>query len=114
MKIIKNLYFPCFILTAVFAGFNGYAADQSICHADANVIFYNDGSLQSCRLKSDYDVNSIQCKKDGPVSFYGNGNLESCVLSTSASIGMINCKQNGQIIFYVDGKLKSCMKPGDG
>jgi hypothetical protein len=111
MKIRKTLFFQCLALTAVLAGFNVYAADQSICHSGANVVLHNDGSIQACQLKDDYDVNSIQCKKDGPVSFYTNGNLESCVLSKPTAVGMIKCKQNGPISFYIDGKLKSCVKP---
>jgi antitoxin component YwqK of YwqJK toxin-antitoxin module len=110
MKIIKILFSQCLAL-AVLASFNVYAADQSICHSGANVELYNDGSLKACRLKKDYDVNSIQCKNDNLASFYANGSLESCVLSKPTSIGMIKCKQNGLISFYIDGKLKSCMKP---
>ena len=62
MKIIKTLFFQCLAVTAVLAGFNVYAADQSICHSGANVL-HNDGSLQACQLKDDYDVNSIQLKR---------------------------------------------------
>ncbi|NTW44010.1 MAG: hypothetical protein A4E69_01135 [Syntrophus sp. PtaB.Bin138] len=115
MKVIRILFCQCLALTAVLAGFNVYAVDQSICHSGANVSLYSDGSLKACQLKSDYavsyDANSIRCKKDGPVSFYTNGNLESCVLSIPTSIDMIKCKQNGLISLYIDGKLKSCVKP---
>jgi hypothetical protein len=111
MKIRKILFFQILLLTSLSAGFNVFAADQSICHSSAKVSLHNDGSLQACQLKNDYDVNSIQCKGNGPVSFYNNGNIESCMLSGPTSIGMIKCKQNGTISFYMDGKLKSCVKP---
>ena len=110
MKMIKIL-FSQGLAFAVLASFNVYAADLSICHSGSNVELYNDGSLRACRLKKDYDANSIQCKKEGPVSFYTNGNLESCVLSKPTSVGMIKCKQDGPITFFIDGNLKSCVKP---
>ena len=111
MKIIKTLFFQCLALAAVFAGFNVYAADQSICHSGTNVALHNDGSLKACRLKNDFDANSIRCKNDDAISFYSNGNLESCVLSMPATIDMNKCEQDGLISFYIDGKLKSCRKP---
>jgi hypothetical protein len=111
MKIIKILFFQSLALTFLLAGSNVLAADQSICHPGAKVLLYNDGSLQACQLKNDYDVNSIQCKSNALVNFYNNGSLESCVLAKSTSIGMIKCQHNGLISFFIDGNLKSCMKP---
>jgi hypothetical protein len=111
MKIITTLLFQSLALTLVFAIFNVYAADQSICHSGANVALHNNGSLRACQLKKDFDANNIRCKNNGPVSFYNNGNLESCMLSTEATIGDNKCKENGLISFYIDGKLKSCVKP---
>jgi len=111
MKIIKILFFQSLALIFLLAGFNVFAADQSICHPGAKILLYANGSLQACKLKNDYDVNSIQCKGDAPVSFYNNDSLESCVLAKSTSIGMIKCQQNSLILFFMDGNLKSCMKP---
>ncbi len=111
MKIIKILFFQGLALASVFASFNVYAVDKSICNPGANVVLHNNGSLKACQLKDDYDANKIQCKKDYDVSFYDNGNLESCVLSKPATIAKNKCEQGGQISFYIDGKLKSCVKP---
>jgi hypothetical protein len=111
MKIINTFFFQLLALTVVLGSFNAYAADQSICHSGAKVELNDDGSVRACRLKSDYDVNSIQCKNNSPISFYNNGNLESCVLSKPASIDMNKCMQDGQITFYINGNLKSCVKP---
>lgn len=111
MRIIKILCFQGLALTFLLAGFNVFAADQSICHSGAKVLLHNNGSLQACQLKSDYDVNSIQCKNNTPISFYSDGSLESCVLTKSTSIGMIQCQQNGVISYFIDGNLKSCTKP---
>ncbi len=108
---IKFLLFSILVLTSFMVSFHVFAADQSICHSGTKVSLHNDGSLQSCQLKSDYDVNSIQCKSNGPITFYSNGSLESCLLAKSTSIGMIKCQQNGSITFFMDGNLKSCMKP---
>ena len=113
MKIIKTLFFHSLVLTLLLAGFNAYAADQSICHSGTKILLHNNGSLQTCQLKSNYDVNSIQCKGDAPISFYSNDRLESCVLAQSTSIGMIQCQQNGLITFFIDGNLKSCTKPSN-
>jgi hypothetical protein len=44
------------------------------------------------------------------IVFYDNGNLESCLLYESITIGEDNCKGDGLISFFIDGKLKSCMK----
>jgi len=111
MKIIKFLCFQGLALAFLLAGFNVFAADQSICHPGAKVLLNNDGSLQACQLKSDYDINSIQCKNNALISFYNNGSLESCMLAKSTSIGMIKCQQNGLISYFIDGNLKSCTKP---
>lgn len=111
MKMIRNLFFHGLVLTLLLAGFNVFAANQSICHPGAKILLYNNGSLQSCQLKDDYDVNSIQCKSNRPISFYNNDSLESCVLSKSTSVGMTECRQNSLISFFMDGKLKSCTKP---
>jgi len=111
MKLIKILFCHSLVLTFLMTGFTVFAADQSICHSGAKVLLHNNGSLQACQLKNDYDVNSIQCKSNASISFYSNGSLESCVLSKSASIGMIKCQQNGLISFFIDGNLKSCTKP---
>jgi hypothetical protein len=59
----KDSVFPVFGISRI-GWFYVYAADQSICHSGANVEFYKDGSLKACRLKKDYDMNSIQCKAD--------------------------------------------------
>ena len=111
MKISTILIFLSLALALVLAGFTVYAADQSICHSGANVIFYENGSLKACQVEKDYDANGIQCKSNGSVSFYDNGNLESCVLSKPASLDMNKCKEGGLVSFYIDGKLKSCVKP---
>jgi len=113
MRILKILFFQSLVLTFLLAGFNAFAADQSICHSGTKILLYSDGSLQTCQLKDDYDVNSIQCKRNAPVHFYNNGSLESCVLAKSTSIGMIPCRQNGVISFFIGGNLRSCMKPGN-
>lgn len=114
MKIIKSLFFQSLILGSVFAsvfvGLNIFAADQSICKPGANVVFYNNGALKSCRLNDDYDANKIRCKNGGTASFYQNGKLESCVLYADLTIDNSKCKADGQISFYNDGRLKSCMK----
>lgn len=111
MNIIKFLFFQGLVITFLLAGFNVFAADQSICHSGTKILLYDNGSLQACQLKSNYDVNSIQCKGDAPINFYTNDSLESCVLAKSTSIGMIKCQQNGLITFFIDGNLKSCTKP---
>ena len=110
MKIIKILFFQCLALISILAGFNVYAADQSICNPGANVVLHNNGLLKSCQLKDDYDANNIRCKNGGSVSFYSNGKLESCILSAEATIAESKCRADGLISFYIDGKLKSCMK----
>jgi len=112
MKIMKILFFQCLALALALASFNVYAADQSICNPDANITFHKDGTLRSCQLKDDYDVNNIQCKGDYYVSFYENGNLESCILSSEATIDENTCKEDSQISFYVNGQMKACLKPG--
>jgi hypothetical protein len=111
MKIIKILFFQSLVLTFLLAGFTVFAADQSICHSGGKILLYNNGSLQTCQLKNDYNVNSIQCKGNASINFYNNDALESCVLAESTSIGMIKCQRNGLISFFMDGNLKSCMKP---
>jgi hypothetical protein len=109
-----SIYSLSLALVSVLAGFNVYAADQSICHAGTNVLLYDNGSLKACQLENNYDANNIQCKSNSLVSFYDNGNLESCVLSKPAAIDMnTSCKEDGLISFYLDGKLKSCVKPGN-
>ncbi|MEN6360860.1 MAG: hypothetical protein ABFD63_02565 [Smithella sp.] len=110
MKIIKILFVQSLALALALAGFNLYAADQSICNPDTKVALHNNGTLKSCQLKDDYAANNVQCKNDYPVSFYENGNLESCMLSSEATLAGNNCKQDGLISFYIDGKLKSCVK----
>ena len=110
MKIIKTLFFQSLVLTSVLASFNVYAANQSICQSDANVVLHDNGLVKSCQLKDDYDANNIRCKNGGSVSFYSNGKLESCVLSADATIAESKCNADGLISFYIDGKLKSCMK----
>ncbi|PKN18972.1 MAG: hypothetical protein CVU71_09300 [Deltaproteobacteria bacterium HGW-Deltaproteobacteria-6] len=112
MKSIRNLFFHGLALTFLLTGFNVFAADQSICHSGAKIILYNNGSLQSCQLKDDYDVNRIPCKGNRPISFYNNDSLESCVLAKSTSVGMTECRQNSLISFFMDGNLKSCTTPG--
>jgi antitoxin component YwqK of YwqJK toxin-antitoxin module len=110
MKIIKILFFQSLVLTFLLACFNVFAADQSICNTGANVVLHNNGSLKSCQLKDNYDVNNITCKNGGTVSFYSNGKLESCVLYAEVTISKSKCKEDALISFYTDGKLKSCMK----
>jgi len=110
MKIIKFLFFQSLVLTFLLAGFNVFAADQSICNSDANVVLYHNGSLKSCQLKDNYDANKITCKNGGSISFYGNGKLESCVLYAEVTISKSRCKADALISFYLDGKLNSCMK----
>jgi hypothetical protein len=111
MNILKILFFEGLVLIFLAAGFSVFAADQSICHSGAKILLYNNGSLQTCQLKSDYDVNGIQCKSNTAINFYNNDRLESCTLAKSTSIGMVKCQQNGLISFFIDGKLKSCTKP---
>lgn len=110
MKIIKILFFQNLVLTFLLAGFNVFAADQTICNTGTNVVLHNNGSLKSCQLKDNYDVNNITCKNGGTVSFYSNGKLESCVLYAEVTISKSKCKADALISFYTDGKLKSCMK----
>lgn len=111
MNILKILSLEGLVLIFLAAAFNVFAADQSICHPGAKISLYNNGSLQTCQLKSDYDVNGIQCKSNAAINFYNNDSLESCMLAKSTSIGMVKCRQDGLISFFIDGKLKSCMKP---
>jgi hypothetical protein len=111
MKNSAILLFLSSALATVLAGYNVYAADQSICHSGTNVLLYDNGSLKTCQLEKDYDANSVQCKSNNSISFYNNGNLESCVLSKPATVDMNKCKEDGLVSFYIDGKLKSCMKP---
>lgn len=113
MNILKYLFFQSLVLTFLLSGFNVFAADQSICHSGTKILLYDNGSLQTCQLKDDYDTNSIQCKGNARITFYNNGNLESCVLARSTSIGMIKCQQDGLIVFFIDGNLKSCTKPNE-
>jgi len=113
MKITKTMFFGNLVLISVllFACFDVYAVDQSICNPGSNVVLHTNGSLKTCRLKNDYDANNIRCKRDYPVSFYDTGELESCVLSTAAAVAGNKCREDGLISFYIDGKLKSCVKP---
>ncbi len=111
MKIFDILLLPCLVLISILSAFNVYAADQSICHAGANVSLYDNGVLKSCQLENDYNTYDITCKGASTISFFNNGNLESCVLARPATIDGTKCKENGLISFYSDGKLKSCLKP---
>jgi len=113
MNIIKALFVQSLLLASVLVSFNIYAADQSICDPDANVVLYDDGSLELCQLKDDYDVDNITCKNGGTVSFYKNGKLESCVLYAEVTISDTKCKPDALISFHIDGNLKSCMKQDD-
>jgi len=83
MKITDDLFSLGLALTLtlifMFVIFNVYAADKSICNSGADVVLYHDGSLKSCQLKDDYDVNNIACKNGGPIRFYSNGKLKSCM-----------------------------------
>ena len=110
MKIIKTLFFQILLLASVLVSFNVYAANQSICNPGTNVVLHDDGSLKSCQLKDNYDLNNITCKNDSTISFYSNGELESCVLYTDVTISNSNCKADALIYFFIDGNLKSCMK----
>lgn len=85
------------------------AIDQSICSPGANMVFYPNGSLQSCVLKDSYSANGIKCNSQHPASFYDNGRLETCILAESATLGAQQCKE-GPISFYQDGKFRSCVK----
>ena len=110
MVNFKNLLFFLSI-TSVFVSFNLYAADPSICSSGVSVAVYENGSLKSCVLKDDYEVNNVQCRYENRIRFYDNGNLESCILSVPATIGEYQCEQYAFITFYPDGRLKSCIKP---
>lgn len=110
MRIIKFLFFQSLVLTFLLAGFNVFAADQSICNTGANVVLHNNGALKSCQLKDNYDVNNITCKNGGTVSFYSTGKLESCFLYAEVTLSKTVCKSDALISFYIDGKLKSCLK----
>jgi antitoxin component YwqK of YwqJK toxin-antitoxin module len=110
MKFIKTLFFQILVITSVLVSFNVYAAKQSICNPNTNVVLHDDGSLKSCQLKDNYDVNNSTCKNGGPISFYSNGELESCVLYKAVTISNSNCKADALIYFFIDGNLKSCMK----
>jgi len=96
---------------ALVAGSNAHAVDSSIYSPGVKVEVHDNGSLRSCDLKEDYEVNGIQCRNENRISFYNNGKLESCILSAPATIGAYECEQYTLIYFYPDGRLKSCMKP---
>lgn len=100
-----------FLGLALVVGSNAHAVDSSICVPGVKVEIHDNGSLRSCDLKEDYEVNGIQCRNENRISFYNNGNLESCILSAPATIGAYECEQYALIYFYPDGRLKSCMKP---
>lgn len=110
MNTVKILFVQSLLLASLLVSFNVSAADQSICDPDANVALYDNGSLESCQLKDNYDVNNITCKNGGAISFYENGKLESCVLNEEVDLSDTKCKPDAPISFYIDGKLKSCMK----
>jgi len=105
MRTIKSLFFMSLALTFASIIFNVFAADKSICNSSANVVLHNNGSLQSCQLKDDYDANKVTCKNGGPVSFYSNGKLESCQLKDDSNVNNIRCKNGGSISFYSNSKL---------
>jgi hypothetical protein len=111
MKIRKAVFLQVLALISVLIGFNVYAADPSICNPGSDIVLHSNGSLKSCQLKYEYDVNNFHCKSDYPVNFYSNGKLESCVLSAAATIAGKNCAENGEISFHSNGNLKSCVKP---
>jgi len=70
----KNMLF--FLgLALVVASSNVYAVDPSICSSGENVALHHNGSLKSCELKDDYEVNNIQCGNRSRVSFYDNALL---------------------------------------
>ncbi len=108
MNIIKTLFVQSLLL--VLIGFNVFAADQSICDPNTNVVLYNNGSLESCQLKDNFDINNITCKKGAIIRFYENGKLESCVLYAETTLSDTRCKPDAPVSFYINGNLKSCMK----
>jgi hypothetical protein len=98
MKIVKTLFFQSMAFVCVFAGFNVYAGDQSICNSGAKVELHNNGALKDCQLKNDIDANKIRCKNGSSVRFYPNGNLETCVLAAQATLGQNTCQEDGDYL----------------
>jgi hypothetical protein len=105
----KRLFF---FLTAAFLAVthHAHALDASNCNADATIEYHRNGSVKSCQLKDNFDINGITCNGLNYISLYANGNLESCVLSVSATVGEKECESLGPISFFPDGKIKSCTK----
>jgi hypothetical protein len=109
MKIIKTLL-VINLFSVILFSFNIYATDQSICDPNSNVVLFNNGALQSCQLKDNYDVNNITCKNGGIINFYENGALESCVLYAEVTLSDTKCKPDAPIYFFNNGNLRACMK----
>ena len=109
MMIINILAGIIFILGSVPV----YAVDQSICSSDSEIILNDDGTLQTCNLKSDYSTNGIKCQQDLSISFYDNGALLSCILSETTTVGDTKCESGGTISFYPDGNLNTCTKASE-
>ncbi|MEN6620945.1 MAG: hypothetical protein ABFD50_05310 [Smithella sp.] len=110
MNIMKTFFIQSLLSAFLLTGFNVFAVDQSICDPNANIVLYNNGALQSCQLKDNYDINNITCKQGTIIRFYDNGQLESCVLNAEVTISDTRCKPDSPISFYIDGNLRSCMK----
>lgn len=110
MNIWKILFIQSLLLTFVLNSFNVFAADQSICDPNANIVLHNIGALQSCQLKDNYNINGITCKQGTIIRFYDNGQLDSCVLNSEVTISDTRCKPDAPISFYINGNLRSCMK----
>lgn len=70
MKIIKSLFIHRLILALVLLSFNAYAADQSMCDPDSNVVLFSNGFIQSCQLRDNFDVHDITCKNNGFILSY--------------------------------------------
>jgi len=111
MKFVSILIFTgvVFLLGTV----PGLAIDQSICDTDSKIYFHDNGTLQSCTLAEDYDINDITCQQNSTIALYNTGDLESCYLSEDATIGRTSCQQDGKISFFPDGRLNSCTKSSE-
>jgi hypothetical protein len=108
MKIINM--FICTAFVFLLGGVPGYAVDQSICSNDSNMVLADNGTLQSCTLGNDYQINGITCQQGYNITFYDTGDLQSCNLSEDATIDGIKCERDGPITFYRDGHMNTCIK----
>jgi hypothetical protein len=108
MSMFKILFGVLILL--VFGVIEASAINQTICYPGAKVVLYPNGSLKSCDLKDDFNLDEIKCKSQTSVSFYDNGQIETCVLAQSSTISGQKCKEFGSVSFYPDGKFRSCVK----